>query len=54
MQLRYSGVGAVIEYAVDHLEVENILVIGHSRCGGIKALMSLDETSGTTSKYIYI
>ncbi|KAM6569952.1 hypothetical protein CsatB_017937 [Cannabis sativa] len=38
--LKYSGVGAIIEYAVTHLEVENILVIGHSSCGGIEALMS--------------
>ena len=47
-QLRYSGVGAVIEYAVQYLEVENILIIRHSRCGGTEALMSL-PTDGTTS-----
>ncbi|KAH7528471.1 carbonic anhydrase 2 [Ziziphus jujuba] len=40
-QIRYSGVGAAIEYAVSVLGVENILVIGHSRCGGIKRLMEL-------------
>ncbi|KAL5076379.1 hypothetical protein RYX36_015363 [Vicia faba] len=39
-QLRYSGVGATIEYAITALKVENILVIGHSRCGGISRLMS--------------
>ncbi|KAJ7956248.1 Carbonic anhydrase [Quillaja saponaria] len=42
-QLRYSGVGAAIEYAVSVLGVENILVIGHSRCGGIKRLMTHPE-----------
>jgi carbonic anhydrase len=30
--------GAVIEYAVCHLHVEHIVVVGHTDCGGIKAL----------------
>ncbi|KAK9203121.1 hypothetical protein WN943_013375 [Citrus x changshan-huyou] len=38
-QLRYSCVGATIEYAVANLQVENVLVIGHSHCGGIKRLI---------------
>ncbi|XP_043704952.1 carbonic anhydrase 2-like [Telopea speciosissima] len=40
-KLRYSGTGAAIEYAVLSLNVKNILVIGHSRCGGIRGLMEL-------------
>ncbi|KAI0524670.1 hypothetical protein KFK09_004050 [Dendrobium nobile] len=46
---RYSGTGAAIEYPVVFLKVENIIVIGHSRCGGIKALLSAqdDGTLGT-------
>ncbi|KAI0523176.1 hypothetical protein KFK09_005568 [Dendrobium nobile] len=46
---RYSGIGAAIEYPVVHLKVENIIVMGHSRCGGIKALLSIkdDGTTGT-------
>ncbi|KAF9667863.1 hypothetical protein SADUNF_Sadunf15G0067500 [Salix dunnii] len=51
-QLRYSGVGAAIEYAVVHLNVENILVIGHSRCGGIERLMSLPEDGSTANDFI--
>lgn len=42
-QLKYSGVGAIIEYAITHLKVEVIVVIGHSHCGGIKRLMSLPD-----------
>ncbi|KAL9390317.1 hypothetical protein Peur_018922 [Populus x canadensis] len=49
---KYSGVGAAIEYAVLHLKVENILVIGHSRCGGIKGLMSIPDDGSTASDFI--
>ncbi|KAK4710537.1 hypothetical protein R3W88_005050 [Solanum pinnatisectum] len=51
-KLRYSGTGAAIEYAVLHLKVENILVIGHSTCGGIKALMSLPEDGSESTEFI--
>lgn len=35
----YHGVSAALEYAVCHLEVEHIIVLGHSNCGGIRSLM---------------
>ena len=34
---------AILEYAVKYLEVENILVCGHSNCGGLKALFYPEE-----------
>ena len=33
------SVGAAIEFAVKHLRVRHIIVLGHSQCGGIRALM---------------
>ncbi|CAJ1931465.1 unnamed protein product [Sphenostylis stenocarpa] len=48
---RFSGAGAAIEYAVLHLKVENIVVIGHSCCGGIKGLMSIPD-DGTTARQV--
>ncbi|EPS63715.1 hypothetical protein M569_11069, partial [Genlisea aurea] len=38
-----SETNAALEFAVNSLEVENILVVGHSCCGGIMALMSLQD-----------
>jgi carbonic anhydrase len=35
----YHGVSAALEYAVCHLEVEHIIILGHSGCGGIRALL---------------
>ncbi|KAL6960600.1 carbonic anhydrase [Sarracenia purpurea var. burkii] len=49
---RYSGTGAAIEYAVLHLKVENIVVIGHSACGGIKAVMEVPEDGTTSTDFI--
>ncbi len=34
----YKCTASILEYAVKYLEVENILVCGHSNCGGLKAL----------------
>ncbi|WP_294435238.1 carbonic anhydrase [uncultured Victivallis sp.] len=35
----HHGVSAALEYAVNALEVEHIIVLGHSDCGGIHALI---------------
>jgi len=34
----YHGTSAALEFAVRHLEVEHIIVMGHAQCGGVKAL----------------
>jgi carbonic anhydrase len=39
------GILAAIEYAVTILEVENIIVLGHAKCSGIKMMMSEEFTA---------
>ncbi|KAI9390512.1 hypothetical protein POPTR_008G189800v4 [Populus trichocarpa] len=51
-QTKYSGAGSAIEYAVLHLKVENIVVIGHSCCGGIKGLMSFPDDGSSSTDFI--
>ncbi|XP_022762401.1 beta carbonic anhydrase 5, chloroplastic-like isoform X2 [Durio zibethinus] len=38
-----SETNAALEFAVNSLGVENILIIGHSCCGGIRALMNMQD-----------
>lgn len=51
-----SETTAALEFAVNSLEVANILVVGHSRCGGIRALMSMrdEATSGFIGGWVSI
>lgn len=36
----FHGTSSAIEFAVQNLKVENIIVLGHRQCGGIRSLMS--------------
>lgn len=35
----YHGTSAALEFAVRFLEVKHVIVLGHARCGGIRALL---------------
>jgi carbonic anhydrase len=35
----FHGTSTALEFAVVHLKVENIIILGHRQCGGIRALM---------------
>lgn len=36
----YHGTSAALEFGVRNLEVEDIIVLGHAQCGGIRALLN--------------
>jgi len=42
----YHGTSAAIEFAVRDLNVEHIIVLGHSHCGGIRCLCEGHEETG--------
>lgn len=43
----YHGTSSAIEFAVKVLKVKHIIVMGHSLCGGVKALADKDVTNET-------
>ncbi|KAL4584938.1 hypothetical protein LXL04_009550 [Taraxacum kok-saghyz] len=48
---KYCEIGAIIKYAIAVKKVEAILVMGHSRCGGINRLVSLPDKQ-TSSDFV--
>jgi carbonic anhydrase len=38
------GVSAAIEFAVVNLKVENVIILGHRQCGGIRALLFPEDS----------
>jgi carbonic anhydrase len=42
----HHGISAALEFGVCNLEVAHIIVLGHSQCGGIRALMENSYSSG--------
>ena len=40
----FHGTSSALEFAVENLKVENIIILGHRQCGGIRALMSTPES----------
>ena len=42
----YHGVSAALEYAVARLRVKHIVVLGHARCGGIRAFAETGDPQG--------
>jgi len=49
---RHHGTSAAIEFAVVHLNVEHIVVMGHAQCGGAKELLAGVHEDPTASDFI--
>lgn len=45
-QHSHLSIGAAVQFAVTNLEVEHIIVMAHSGCGGVRALMSRSGDDG--------
>lgn len=39
------GISAAIEFSVVNLKVENVIILGHRQCGGIRALMTHQQSN---------
>ncbi|MEE8270725.1 MAG: carbonic anhydrase [Alphaproteobacteria bacterium] len=48
----YHGTSAALEFAVTGLGVEHIVVLGHARCGGIKALLDALHEPDTEGRFV--
>ncbi|MFL1781231.1 Carbonic anhydrase [Candidatus Hepatincolaceae symbiont of Richtersius coronifer] len=48
------GTSAAIEFAVKNLQVEHIIVLGHSNCGGIKSLVNGDNAHNISNQFSFI
>lgn len=48
----YHGTSAALEFAVQALKVEHIVVLGHARCGGIQAFRAEDSVPLSPGDFI--
>ncbi|AXS42255.1 carbonic anhydrase [Breoghania sp. L-A4] len=48
----YHGTSAALEFAVQALKVEHIIVLGHARCGGIEAFRAEDSVPLSPGDFI--
>ena len=46
---QYHGTSAALEYAVRHLEVGHLIVLGHAHCGGIRSMFEAPGGSVCTA-----
>ncbi len=49
---KFHGVSAALEFAVLNLRVKHIVVMGHSRCGGVRACLEHDAARQTEAQFI--
>lgn len=47
-----DGLASVVEYAIDVLGVEHVIVCGHTGCGGVKAALSEGPLRGALSSWL--
>ena len=50
--MSYHGTSAALEFAVDVLGVEHVVVIGHAHCSGIQAMINGQEGEEVSGRFI--
>lgn len=48
----FAGVTSAIQFGVEQLQISRIIIMGHARCGGIRALMEQRFTGENSYDYI--
>ena len=48
----YHATGAALEYAVQHLQVEHVIVLGHAHCGGIRSLFEMGTKNAESGQFV--
>ena len=48
----FNGTSAALEYAVLHLEVGHLIVLGHAHCGGIRSLFEVESRGGEGNLFL--
>ena len=49
---QYHGTSAALEYAVEHLEVDHLIVLGHAHCGGIRSMFEDPGEGNDGSRFV--
>jgi carbonic anhydrase len=48
----YHGTSAALEFAVQHLEVEHLIILGHAYCGGIQSLFDKPSRGAEGNQFV--
>jgi carbonic anhydrase len=48
----YHGTSAALEFAVQHLEVGHVIVLGHAHCGGIRSLFEKQAPNSEGNHFV--
>ena len=48
----YHGTSAALEFAVQNLEVDHLIVLGHAHCGGIRSMFEEREDGADDSQFV--
>lgn len=51
-EISYHGTSAALEFAVEQLGVEHVVVFGHAHCSGVKAMVSGREGTPVAGRFV--